>query len=142
MSIEKELEKLKSNGEAPEWLTPEGFSTISGGYLLKGETPKDMWMRCANASAARLNNPALAKKFFEAMWKNWLCLASPVASNMGTERGLPISCYGAYVEDSIVGIMNTLKEIAILSKHGGGIGTFWGDVRPRGATIKDNGHSD
>jgi len=136
------LEELKKIGEAPEWLTEEGFLTLSKGYMLKGETPKGLWRRAAKASAKNLNKPELEDKFFDIIWKNWLCLASPIASNMGTERGLTISCFGIHVDDSILGIMDSLKEVALLSKNGGGIGTYWGDVRSRGSSIKNNGKSD
>jgi ribonucleoside-diphosphate reductase alpha chain len=142
MTTNSDLDYLKSTGEAPEWLTIEGYVTLSKGYLLKGETPKMLWKRASEASARNLNKPELADKFFELMWNNWLCLASPVAANMGTERGLPISCYGSYTEDSVDGIMDTMSEVASLSKNGGGLGVYFGDVRPRGSKIKDNGESD
>ena len=136
------LKELKELQEAPEWLTEEGFVTLSKGYLLKGETPKDLWMRAAKASASRLKKPELADNFFALMWNNWLCLASPVAANMGTERGLPISCYGNYTPDSVDGIMETMSEVAALSKNGGGLGVYFGSVRPRGTPITNNGESD
>ena len=141
-AFEKELEELKEKGEAPEWLTIEGYSTLRGGYLLEGETPRGMWRRCAKASANNLNRPDLENKFFEVMWKNWLCLASPVAANLGSGRGLPISCFGLHVGDSVDNIMSSMHEVAMLSKHGGGIGTYWGDIRPRGSKISQNGFSD
>ena len=142
MGFEEELVGLKERGEAPEWLTIEGYSTLKGGYLLKDETPRGMWRRCASASAQQLKRPDLEEKFFQAMWKNWLCLASPIAANMGTDRGLPISCFGMHVNDSVDGIMSAMHEVAMLSKHGGGIGTYWGDVRARGSIIRNNGFSD
>jgi ribonucleoside-diphosphate reductase alpha chain len=136
------LDDLKAAGEAPHWLTSEGFQTLSQGYLLPGETPKGMWTRCANASAKQLKKPELGERFFELMWNNWLCLASPICANMGTERGLPISCYGLFIPDSIDGIWKSMHEVAMLTKHGGGIGTYWGGVRNRGASIRGNGKSD
>jgi len=142
MELFMKLEELKKIGEAPEWLTEEGFVTLSKGYMLKGETPKGLWRRAAKASAKNLNKPELEDKFFDIIWKNWLCLASPIASNMGTERGLTISCFGVHIDDSVLGIMDSMKEVALLSKNGGGIGTYWGDVRSRGSSIKNNGKSD
>ena len=136
------LEQLKAQNEAPEWMTQDSYSTLSKGYLLTGETPRGMWQRCATASANRLKKPELAVKFFDIMWKNWLCLATPIAANMGTSRGLPISCFGMHIPDSIDGIMSSMHETGMLSKHGGGIGTYWGSVRPRGSTIAGNGVSD
>lgn len=92
-----ELDRLKTEGEAPEWLTEEGYKTLSGGYLLPDETPRAMYKRVADAAATyydgRRNGAEYwADRFFSVMWKNWLCPASPVLSNMGTRRGLPISC--------------------------------------------------
>lgn len=140
--MEKKLQKLIEAGEAPEWLSEESYKILQSGYLLPKETPKGMWMRISRASADKLNKPELTNKFFELFWKNWLCPATPVASNMGTQRGLPISCFGSFVPDSIDGIMGSMHEIAMLSKHGGGIGTFWGSVRPRGSSITGNGKTD
>jgi ribonucleoside-diphosphate reductase alpha chain len=81
--------------------------------------------------------------FFEIMWKGWLCPATPVASNMGTKKGLPISCYGLYVPDSIKGIGATMGEMKSLAKDGGGLGVYWGGVRGRGEPIglDENGHA-
>lgn len=87
------LEELKLAGEAPEWMNEDGYKTLSNGYLLPNETPKQMYIRVAKAAASYYKDSEMwSKKFFDAMWKNWLCLASPVASNLGTDRGLPISC--------------------------------------------------
>jgi len=136
------LEDLKKRGDAPEWMSPESFSTLCGGYLLQNETPKDAWKRVSEASAKKLNRPDLAPKFFDAIWKNWLALASPVMSNMGTSRGLPISCFGQLIGDSLSDIFMGYHESAMLSKHGGGIGKYWGDVRGRGTPIGLNGVSE
>lgn len=76
----------------PEWMTPVSLATISKGYLLPNETPKKAYKRVADTIATRLDKPELASKFFRYIWKGWLNLASPVLSNTGTDRGLPISC--------------------------------------------------
>jgi ribonucleoside-diphosphate reductase alpha chain len=136
------LEDLKKIGEAPEWMTIEGFQTLSRGYLLGPETPKGMWTRVSKSISGYLNRPDLEQKFFDAMWKGWLCLATPVAANSGTKRGLPISCFSVHVPDSVDGIFTTMHEIAMLSKYGGGVGSYWGDVRARGAFISGNGKSE
>ena len=139
INMRKTLEQLKKEGEAPQWLTDAGFQTLNGGYMQLGETPKGMWRRCADASAARLNKPELADRFFDIMYKGWLCLATPIASNMGTQRGLPISCYSSHVGDSTDNIWVKAHEIAMLSKHGGGCGSYWGDVRSKGSPISGGG---
>jgi ribonucleotide reductase alpha subunit len=137
------IEELKEKGLVPEWQTIEGYSTLKGGYLLEGEEPRDMYGRIAKTVAAKLNKPELEEKFFDYMWKGWLCPASPVCSNIGTERGLPISCFSVYVGDSVKEIMDSMTELALLSKHGGGVGMHWNDVRERGSIISNgNGKSD
>ena len=116
--------------------------TITGGYLLLGESPRDAYLRVANSVARRLYKPELAEKFFEYIWKGWLCLASPVLSNTGTDRGLPISCFGIDVADSINDIGQKNLEMMLLAKHGGGVGIGINMIRPAGAKITGNGTSD
>ena len=127
----------------PIWGNTEVYKkTISGGYLMVGETPKDAYMRVANTVAKRLYKPELADKFFQYIWKGWLNLASPVLSNTGTDRGLPISCFGIDVGDSIQEIGAKNLEMMLLAKHGGGVGIGINMIRPAGAKITGNGTSD
>lgn len=140
---EQELNQLKERGEAPEWLEDNGYKTLKGTYLLKGETPRDMWRRVARSASSYLKKPLLEEKFFQLMWKGWLGLATPVAANGGTDRGLNISCFSNYVDDSVVGIMESMSELAMMAKMGGGVGVHWTGVRPRGSQIgKENGKSE
>ncbi len=136
------LEKLKEKGEAPSFLTEEGFKTLQGGYLLPDETPKDMWKRVSSSAAKKLKKPELEEKFFNLFWNNWLCGATPVLSNMGTERGLPISCNSIHLHDSVDSIFQKQHELAMLSKNGAGVGIYLGDIRGRGAPIFGNGKSE
>jgi ribonucleoside-diphosphate reductase alpha chain len=139
------LEELKEKGLAGEWLTQEGLTTLQGGYLLEGEQPIDMYRRVAHAAASYYEEPLrseLEKRFFEYIWNNWLCLATPVASNMASDRGLPISCFGTYMPDNISGIFKSYHESAMLTKHGGGVGTYVGAIRARGSIVKGNGVSE
>ena len=127
----------------PEWANTEIYvKTISKGYLQEGEKPKDAYWRVSTAVAKRLGKPALATKFFDYIWKGWLCLATPVLSNTGTDRGLPISCFGIDVGDSIFEIGNKNLELMLLAKHGGGVGIGINMIRPAGAKITGNGTSD
>jgi ribonucleoside-diphosphate reductase alpha chain len=127
----------------PEWANTEIYvKTISKGYLQEGEKPKDAYWRVATTVAKRLGKPALATKFFDYIWKGWLCLATPVLSNTGTDRGLPISCFGIDVGDSIFEIGNKNLELMLLAKHGGGVGVGINMIRPAGAKITGNGTSD
>jgi ribonucleoside-diphosphate reductase alpha chain len=127
----------------PEWGNTEVYiKTISKGYLLPGETPKDAYWRVSTKVAQRLNKPQLASKFFDYIWRGWLCLATPVLSNTGTDRGLPISCFGIDVADSIFDIGNKNLELMLLAKHGGGVGIGINQIRPAGSLITGNGTSD
>ena len=127
----------------PIWGNTEVYKkTIAGGYLMSHETPKDAYMRVASTVAKRLYKPELADKFFEYIWNGWLNLASPVLSNTGTDRGLPISCFGIDVGDSIQEIGAKNLEMMLLAKHGGGVGIGINMIRPAGAKITGNGTSD
>jgi ribonucleoside-diphosphate reductase alpha chain len=126
----------------PEYFDNDSLATISKGYLLPGETPKKAYRRVAQAAAMRLNRPDLENKFFKIIWNGWLGLASPVLSNMGTDRGLPISCFGIDTPDSIRGIGLTNAELMKLTSVGGGVGISLSRIRPRGTEIKGNGKSE
>jgi ribonucleoside-diphosphate reductase alpha chain len=133
----------KKGEDYPEWGDTEVYKkTIGGSYLLDGETPKDAYQRVSKAVARRLYKPELAEVFFDYIWKGWLCLASPVLSNTGTDRGLPISCFGIDVADSIADIGTKNLEMMLLAKHGGGVGVGINMIRPAGARITGNGTSD
>ena len=127
----------------PSWGNNEIYvKTISKTYLQPGEKPKDAYWRVATAVAKRLEKPQLATKFFDYIWKGWLCLATPVLSNTGTDRGLPISCFGIDVGDSIYEIGSKNLELMLLAKHGGGVGIGINMIRPAGSKITGNGTSD
>jgi|TARA_R110000824_G_scaffold5968_2_gene27421 ribonucleoside-diphosphate reductase alpha chain len=127
----------------PYWGETEVYKkTITGGYLINGESPRDAYTRVAKTVAKRLYRPELEERFFDYIWKGWLCLASPVLSNTGTDRGLPISCFGIDVADSIMDIGDKNLEMMLLAKHGGGVGIGINMIRPAGAKITGNGTSD
>ena len=133
----------KKGTDYPEWGDTDVYKqTISGGYLLKNESPSEAYKRVCNTVARRLDRPELAEIFYEYIWKGWLCLASPVLSNTGTDRGLPISCFGIDVADSINDIGKKNLEMMLLAKHGGGVGIGINQIRPAGSKITGNGTSD
>jgi len=133
----------KKGVDYPTWGDTDVYKkTIGGGYLYNGETPKEAYKRVCDTVAKRVERPELAKTFFDYVWKGWLCLASPVLSNTGTDRGLPISCFGIDVADSIWDIGQKNLEMMLLAKHGGGVGIGINQIRPAGANIKANGTSD
>jgi ribonucleoside-diphosphate reductase alpha chain len=135
----KQWEKGK---DYPEWMNEVALSTISKGYLLPGETPKKAYRRVVSSIASRLGRPDLENKFFKYIWNGWIGLASPVLSNTGTDRGLPISCFGIDTPDSIRGIGLTNAELMKLTSQGGGVGISLSRIRERGAPIKGNGRSE
>ena len=127
----------------PSWGDTDVYKkTISGGYLFDGETPKEAYQRVAKTVARRLYKPEMAETFFNYVWNGWLCLASPVLSNTGTDRGLPISCFGIDVADSIQDIGQKNLEMMLLAKQGGGVGVGINQVRAAGSRITGNGTSD
>ncbi len=143
--IDKLAEELKweRGVDYPLWgHTDVYLKTISKGYCLPHETPRDAYWRVCTTVANRLKKPELAKRFFEYVWNGWLNLATPVLSNTGTERGLPISCFGIDVGDSIQEIGQKNLELMLLAKHGGGVGICHNQIRPAGSPITDNGTSD
>ncbi len=123
------------------WLNEESEQILNRGYLLKGETPQKAIERVANAAAKQLYKPELAEAFIEMIEKGWMSLSSPIWANMGTERGLPISCFNVYVPDHIEGITHKLGEVIMQTKIGGGTSGYFGELRERGSAVTDNGKS-
>ncbi len=123
------------------WLNDESQQILNRGYLLKGETARTAIERVAVAAARRLYKPELAEAFIEMIEKGWMSLSSPIWANMGTERGLPISCFNVYVPDNIEGITHKLGEVIMQTKIGGGTSGYFGELRERGSAVTDNGKS-
>ncbi len=123
------------------WLNEESEQILNRGYLLKGETPQKAIERIATAAAQRLYKPELAEAFIEMIEKGWMSLSSPIWANMGTERGLPISCFNVYVPDNIESITHKLGEVIMQTKIGGGTSGYFGELRERGSAVTDNGKS-
>ena len=142
MSIQVDTTNWIKGKDFPNWMDEIAVSMISKGYLLPDEDVFDAYKRVSKFAARRLKRKDLQPFFYEAIEKNWLCLASPVLSNMGTERGMPISCFGIDVGDSIEGIDDANSELMRLSSQGGGVGIGVSRIRGRGKSIKDNGVSE
>ena len=141
-ALQVDYSDWEAGKQFPEWMDEISLATISKGYLLPGEDVRKAYRRVAKAAAFRLKKPELENKFFKIMWNGWLGLASPVISNMGTDRGLPISCYGIDTPDSIRGIGLTNAELMRLTSKGGGVGIGLSKIRPRGTEIAGNGKSE
>ena len=142
MSIQVDTTNWIKDKNFPNYMDDIAISMISKGYLLPDEDVFDAFRRVSKAAARRLKRKDLQPYFYEAIVKNWLCLASPVLSNMGTERGMPISCFGINVGDSIEGIADANSELMRLTSQGGGVGIGMSRIRGRGKPIKDNGVSE
>ena len=141
-SLVADYSQWERGKDYPEFFDDVALSTISKGYLMPGETPRKAYRRVANAVADRLNRPDLANKFFKYIWNGWIGLASPVLSNAGTNRGLPISCFGVDTPDSVRGIGLTNAELMRLTSYGGGVGISLSRIRGRGESITGNGKSE
>lgn len=123
------------------WLNEESQQVLNRGYLLKGETAEGAIDRVAKAAAKRLYKPEYAPIFKEIIEKGWMSLSSPIWSNLGTERGLPISCFNVHIPDDLKDISFKLGEVIMQTKNGGGTSGYFGELRGRGAAITDNGKS-
>lgn len=125
----------------PWWYNDESEAVLNRGYLLHGETIHDAIHRITLSAAKRLHRLDLQERFADLIYRGWMSCSSPIWSNLGTSRGLPISCFGCNIPDSIEGITIKLGEVMMQTKHGGGTSAYFGNLRGRGATITNNGKS-
>ena len=140
--LSEERKKLQEEGTCPSWWSTGGYQLFKEKYQYQAANPKEQYMRIAGTLAAHTPDPQEWKqKFFDLMWKGWLSPSTPVLANTGTTRGLPVSCAGSYVGDSVDAIYSAKHETAMLTKMGFGTAGYLGDIRPRGATISVGGNS-
>lgn len=131
-----------SEPQVPLWMNQEAIDTLSRGYLRPGETPRKLFERLSKTAKKYLTKtPGIEEDIFEIFWKGYLGGASPVLSNFGASTGLPISCYSSHLSDSRNSIYSHLKEASALSQYGGGVGEYFGEIRPAGAPISGGGKS-
>ena len=123
------------------WLNDDARTFLKRGYLLPGVTPEERVRQIAEHAESLLGIDGFADRFYDYMGRGYYSLASPVWANFGLDRGLPISCFGSYIGDSMEAILDTHAEVGMMTKVGGGTSGYFGDVRPRGATITNNGTS-
>lgn len=135
---------LYLNTERPDfdWLNEDSRLFLQRGYLLEGTSALERIRYIADHAEKMLKIKGFADKFYHYMARGYFSLSSPIWSNFGLERGLPISCFGSYIGDSIADIMSTVAEVGMMSKIGGGTSAYFGDIRPRGSNISNNGKSD
>lgn len=132
---------MKNRTEPWYWLNDSSKLFLERGYLLPGQTAHDRVAIVAKRAEEMLGQPGFAEKFTEYFSKGWISLASPVWANYGNDRGLPISCFGSYLDDSMASILLTQAEMGMMSKNGGGCSGYFGALRPRGTEITTNGTS-
>jgi ribonucleoside-diphosphate reductase alpha chain len=134
------------------WLNDDSRTFLSRGYLSAGETAESRIREIADKAEWYLKDMTLndkdkakfdgfADKFYEYMSRGYYSLASPVWANYGKKRGLPVSCFGSYIDDNMESILYGVAENGMLMKNGGGCSGYFGAVRPRGAPITDQGES-
>ena len=139
---EPALDEVNQQHEEPfYWLNEDSREFLREGYLLEGVEAEERVRQIAERAEQILGDEGFADTFYEYMSRGYYSLASPVWSNFGLDRGLPISCFGSYMEDSIESILHTQAEVGEMTKQGGGTSGYFGELRPRGSPITNNGKS-
>ena len=136
------MQTTKLNSTKPfEWLNENSRKFLAAGYLGEGLSAEERIASIAKRAEEILQIPGYAEKFYHYMSEGFYSLASPVWSNFGKERGLPISCFGSHIDDDIGNILYSQSEVGMMSKLGGGTSGYFGKIRHRGAEIKNNGEA-
>ncbi len=139
----KESLQEAKNSEEPnfKWLTDHSRQFLASGYLPEGVTAEERIREIADRAEQILKIPGFSNKFYNYMGEGYFSLASPVWSNFGKRRGLPISCFGSHIDDDMGNILFTQSEVGMMSKLGGGTSGYFGKIRHRGAPVKNNGYA-
>ena len=137
-----ELTQVKQQHTEPfYWLNEDSKEFLEEGYLIEGVGPKERVRQIAENAEEILGTEGFADKFYDYMSRGFYSLASPIWANFGLGRGLPISCFGSYLEDNMESILYTHAEVGEMTKLGGGTSGYFGEIRPRGSPITNNGKS-
>lgn len=124
-----------------EWLNENSRNFLKGGYLKEGVSAEQRLKEISDHAEKILGIEGFSDKFYTYLSKGYYSLSSPVWSNFGNNKGLSISCFGSNIDDNMANILYTHGEVGMMSKFGGGTSGFFGNLRHRGAEIKDNGKS-
>lgn len=127
--------------EPIRWLTDDSKEFLEKDYLLPGQSVHERIRIIGDTAERILGIEGFSDKLQTYIARGWISLSTPIWTNFGTKRGLPISCFGSYIPDSVEGILYSVAEVGTMSKYGGGTSGYFGDVRPRGSLITDNGTS-
>lgn len=123
------------------WLNKDSRLFLERGYLMEGVTPEKRIRQIALKAQRTLGEDGFADKFEDYMSKGWYSLASPIWANYGLKRGLPISCFGSYIDDTMESILGKQAEVGMMTKMGGGTSAYFGALRSRGSEISAGGNS-
>ena len=123
------------------WLNKDSRLFLERGYLMEGITPEKRIRQIALKAQKLLGEDGFADKFEDYMSRGWYSLASPIWANYGLKRGLPISCFGSYIDDTMESILGKQAEVGMMTKMGGGTSAYFGALRGRGSTISAGGKS-
>jgi ribonucleoside-diphosphate reductase alpha chain len=143
--LSEERKALQEQGLVPMWYSTGGYQMFKDKYeyQVNGRSVRGQFERIAKTAAKHLKGTKFEKEaetqFFNLFWNGWLSPSTPVLANMGTTRGLPVSCSGSTVEDSIHGFYSNRHETAMLTKYGFGTSSYLGNIRPRGTPISVGG---
>lgn len=124
-----------------QWLTEHSKAFLKKGYLTEGVTPEQRIRFIADRAEEILGIEGFADKYYGYVEKGYYSLSTPIWANFGLKKGLPISCFASYIGDNMGQILYAQGEVGMMSKFGGGTAGYFGDLRPRGAEITDNGVS-
>lgn len=145
--LSNKRKELQSKGLLPDWYTTAGYQLFSEKYEYEtnGRSLRGQFERIAKTASRHLKGTKYEhqaeRKFFGLLWNGWLNPSTPVLSNMGTYRGLPVSCSSGVVPDSVEGFYSSRRETAILTKQGFGTSAYLGNIRPRGSAITGGGEA-
>lgn len=144
--IDARIKSLEANRSSHDkkgfkWLNENSRKFLQSGYLTEGATAEERILEIADRAETILGMPGFSDKFYHYMSEGFFSLASPVWSNFGKRRGLPISCFGSHIDDDMGNILFTQSEVGMMSKLGGGTSGYFGKIRPRGKSIKNNGEA-
>jgi ribonucleoside-diphosphate reductase alpha chain len=146
--LSEERKQLQAVGEVPEWYTTGGYQMFMEKYTLPGQTLKERYWQVAETAGnladelygdSKADGSSWAEDFFDIIWRGWLSPSTPVLANLGTGRGMPVSCSGGVVGDSVHGFYSSRHETAMLTKYGFGTSAYMGEIRPRGSEISAGG---
>ncbi len=141
LNARKSAERKQNKKASFDWLTDHSRNFLAAGYVAEGIAPEVRIREIADRAEKILGVKGYSDKFYNYMEQGFFSLSSPVWSNFGKERGLPISCFGSNISDDMGNILFTQSEVGMMSKLGGGTSGYFGNIRHRGSSVKNNGEA-